>query len=275
MKLLIGTLITALALMTLPINTIAEDAWWKINRGKCAKGDNEACENIRFSMKKILTVLTILTMLLVLTAFCFPVFAQEDQICIADKAAVNKQLVIPESIPYHPFWEIHKFKDPTGEIGKALQKGAPLQQFASAEYAVERFEHNIALREGITELLGLIAGIGSPAAWSNAAAYLGVGTSTTGAAATQTGLIANPVYKAMDSTYPQVVTVGSGSSNALEWRSTFGSSDANQAWEEYSVSNTSSDTGKNLNRYATAKGTKSSGETWTLSLKICFGTECS
>jgi hypothetical protein len=62
----------------------------------------------------------------------------------------------------------------------------------------------------------------------------------------------------------------------MEFRSTWGTSDGNFAWEEYSASNASGgDTGININRKISSKGTKASGETWTLSLKICFGTECS
>jgi hypothetical protein len=68
----------------------------------------------------------------------------------------------------------------------------------------------------------------------------------------------------MDATYPQ------RSNQTAEWRATFGSSDANYAWEEYTVVNAASDTGKNLNRKCSSKGTKASGETWTLSLQITF-----
>jgi hypothetical protein len=68
----------------------------------------------------------------------------------------------------------------------------------------------------------------------------------------------------MDATYPQ------RSNQTAEWRATFGSSDANYAWEEYTVVNAASDTGKNLNRKTASKGTKASGESWVLSLQITF-----
>jgi hypothetical protein len=74
----------------------------------------------------------------------------------------------------------------------------------------------------------------------------------------------NKTFKAMDATYPQ------RSGQTAEWRATFGSSEANYAWEEYTVVNASDDSGVNLNRKIASKGTKSSGETWVLSLQITF-----
>jgi hypothetical protein len=226
-------------------------------------------------MKKILIGLVMLAMLASFQVST--VFALDDNVCIADRVGTDKGLIVAEAIPYYPSWEIHKFKDPDGSMGEALKKGAPVSQFKNAEYEMVVFKGNIALREGISELLALAAAIGTPTAWSNAAAYLGVGDTATAEAATQTGLVAptNKFYADMDATYPQIVTVGTGSNNALEWRTTFASGEANFAWEEYSVSNTNADTGKNLNRKISSKGTKVSGETWTLSLKVCFGTECS
>jgi hypothetical protein len=68
----------------------------------------------------------------------------------------------------------------------------------------------------------------------------------------------------MDATYPQ------RTNQMCDWLATFGSADANYAWEEYTVVNAADDTGKNLNRKIASKGTKTSGETWTLSLQITF-----
>jgi hypothetical protein len=122
---------------------------------------------------------------------------------------------------------------------------------------------NVLLNEGIGNLLQLIATTGG-VQWATGNAYLGTGTSATGEAATDTGLLAGAVYKAMDSTWPQIVT------QTVTWQSTFASADANQAWNEYSVSTTSLDTGKNLNRKTSAQGTKVSGQSWQLQLAITF-----
>lgn len=126
------------------------------------------------------------------------------------------------------------------------------------------FEGNVLLNEGIAELLLLLTG-GTATAYSNANAYLGVGESTTAAAASQTGLSgSSKTYKGMETSYPSI------SSQTVTFRSIFGSADANNAWQEFTVVNASSDTGDNLNRKVDDQGTKASGQTWTLDLAITF-----
>lgn len=160
-------------------------------------------------------------------------------------------------------WTIDKFKDEDGKIADALRAGGDVLDYAP--YAHEEIENNLALNEGLQLLIDLIAGTGSGTAWNNASAYLGVGESSTAAGATQTALQGSTkTYIAMDATYPQ------RSSQTCTWRSTFGSADANINWYEYTVVNASTDAGVNLNRKVEDKGTKASGETWTLSLAITF-----
>lgn len=127
-----------------------------------------------------------------------------------------------------------------------------------------KFKGNVLLNEGIAVLLALLTG-GSGTAYSNANAYLGVGESTTAAAASQTGLQgASLTYKAMETSYPSI------SSQTVTFRSVFESADANNAWQEFTVVNASSDSGDNLNRKVSDQGTKASGQTWTLDLAITF-----
>ena len=127
-------------------------------------------------------------------------------------------------------------------------------------------EGNILLAEGIGEVWDLVCGLGSPIAFSNANAYIGVGDSTTAESAAHTDLQAasNKTYKAMSATYPQ------RSGTTVTFQSAFASGDANYAWQEFTVSNTSSGTGKNLNRKVSAQGTKASGQTWTVQLQIAL-----
>ena len=175
-----------------------------------------------------------------------------------------------DKVSWKAKWRIDKFKDPTGEIAKMLIMGASMtevmRQFSEAFIATEEFESNIALNEGLQALIGLACAIGAETAWSNAAAYLGVGDSNAAEDADHTGLQAatNKLWKAMDATYPQ------RTNQTCDWRATFGSADANYAWEEYTVVNAADDMGKNLNRKIASKGTKASGESWTLSLQITF-----
>jgi hypothetical protein len=66
----------------------------------------------------------------------------------------------------------------------------------------------------------------------------------------------------MEATYP------SRTGQTVTWRAVFGSSDANQAWKEFTVSNSNSNSGTNLNRKVSDQGTKTAGQTWTLDLAI-------
>jgi hypothetical protein len=107
--------------------------------------------------------------------------------------------------------------------------------------------------------------------FNNAQAAIGVGDSTTAAAATQTDLVAatNKLRKAMDATYPQHtdgVVVGSAS---IVFRSTFATGDANFAWQEWGIFNSATAaTGRMLNRKVESLGTKTSASTWTLTLTL-------
>jgi len=148
---------------------------------------------------------------------------------------------------------------------RSLWKIEKFLEGANTPYEVSEFGGNLALNEGLYELWNLVAGDGGAQAFDNSNAYLGVGDSSTAAAASQTGLQAasNKLYKAMEATYPQY-----GSSQQIIFRSVFGSSDANWDWNEFTVANGNSDTDVNLDRKVSAQGTKVAGQTWTLTLTI-------
>lgn len=174
-----------------------------------------------------------------------------------------------DSIKYRADWKVAKFNDPDGKIAEALRKGMSLPE-AADEFdqvpIIERMAANVALNEGLGELIDLLCGLGAPTAYSHDNAYIGVGDSTTVAGAAQTGLQAatNKAYMPMDTSYP------ARTSQTATWRATFGTSDGNFAWEEFTVINAATDAGKNLNRKVESKGTKASGETWTVELSIVF-----
>ena len=112
------------------------------------------------------------------------------------------------------------------------------------------------------------AGIGAAVtAFNNANSYIGVGDSTTTFAVGQTDLVAasNKTRKAMDATYP------SGGANVITFRSTFGTSDANFAWQEWGVFNGSSG-GTMLNRKVESLGTKTNTQTWQFTVTLTFTT---
>src|SRR4030067_2756204 len=117
-------------------------------------------------------------------------------------------------------WRIHKFSDTDDKIASALHAGLATTEasrmYKDAFLAAEEWDTNIALNEGLQELIDIICGIGTPTAWNNTNARLGVGDSNTAEAAIQTGLQAttNKTFKAMDATHPQ------RSGQSAEWRAT-------------------------------------------------------
>lgn len=98
--------------------------------------------------------------------------------------------------------------------------------------------------------------------FDNSNAYIGVGNGTTAFAASQTDLVgASKTRKAMDATYPQVAA------NVITFRSTFGTSDANYAWEEWAIFNAST-SGTMMNRVVASNGTKAGTETKVVTATI-------
>lgn len=147
-----------------------------------------------------------------------------------------------------------------------------LKNGGSVAAAKERFggyirrdfiDGNLLLNEGINAIWTLVAG-GSETAYNNANTEIGVGDSTTAEAATQTDLQAstNKLFKAMDASFPTY-----GTSQKITFRATFGSSEANYAWQEFSVRNGNT-ANKNLNRKVSNQGTKTSGQTWQVTVEI-------
>lgn len=163
---------------------------------------------------------------------------------------------------YRTHWTIRRYADDA-----AYRAGTPTPVVDGAGQALpgeSEIEGNLLLNEGIAELWDLVIASGTPTAFSNANAYIGVGDSSTAAAASQTGLQAstNLAYAAMESGYP------SRTNQTVTWRAVFGTSVANFAWNEFTVANGNSNSGDNLNRVVSAQGTKASGQTWTVDVSI-------
>jgi len=146
-----------------------------------------------------------------------------------------------------------------------------IRKFASKEdyikgnfYEESIIKGNILLNEGINTIWTLVAG-GSATPFNSSNSYLGVGDSTTSESPTQTGLQAttNKLYKAVDSGYPIY-----GTNQKITFRATFNGSEANFAWNEFTVANGNSDSAVNLNRKVSSQGTKVSGQIWELTLEI-------
>lgn len=177
-----------------------------------------------------------------------------------------------EQLEHNTRWVLHKWRKYGDGRDKALfmmlRNGASIEECLQAGFeleAVEKFRGNCLLNEGIQLLEDIIAGLDTTSAkWDNSNARLGVGDGTAAADASQTGLQgSNKTFKGMDAGYP------SRSNQTLSWRATFGDSEGNHDWQEFTVVNDADDSGTNLNRKVENKGTKSGGN-WTLTLQITF-----
>lgn len=158
---------------------------------------------------------------------------------------------LTDKVQMHKKWTVTKYAN-----DEAYKHDQP--------YAISEFEGNVLLNEGIAVLQALLIG-GAGTAYSNANASLGVGNSATAAAASQTGLQGgSTAFATMDTGYPSI------SGQVTTWQAVFGGTEANFAWEEFTVVNATSDTGDNLNRKVSSQGTKASGQTWTLKLEITW-----
>jgi len=110
-------------------------------------------------------------------------------------------------------------------------------------------------------IAGAIAGF-ETTLFNNTNARIGVGDGTTAFAATQTDLQGTNKYrKGMDTSYP------TRSNNVLTFQSTFGTSEANFAWQEWGIFNAAS-AGTMLCRLVENNGTKLSGQTWVFQVQI-------
>lgn len=118
---------------------------------------------------------------------------------------------------------------------------------------------NLGLTTGLTEMWKLVTGQAGTA-FSNANATIGVGDSATAPSAGQTDLQAatNKTYKAMETSYPSTPA-----SAAVQFKATFGSTDANYAWNEFVIKNSSSSICLNRSTNSgSGWGTKAAGTTW-------------
>ena len=123
-----------------------------------------------------------------------------------------------------------------------------------------RFEKNCLLNEGINELFTLICSA-SGTKFDNTNAQVGTGTDSTPADPSDSALT-NGVWKGMEGGYPTY-----GTSQKATWKGIYGSGDANQAWNEFSVRNGAT-ADIMLHRKVSSQGTKQSGQTWELTIEI-------
>jgi hypothetical protein len=155
-----------------------------------------------------------------------------------------------EKLEHNSRWSIEKYKD-----NWSLSQGIP--------YEVSHFDGNVLLNCGINNAEKLLIGTTGGTAYG-AGAYIGVGSVSTAATATQTDLQdETALWVGMESGFP------TASAQKMSWKSSFGSGDANWHWQEFAVDCGSAAAGvAPLNRKVSDQGTKTSGQTWVLTLEI-------
>lgn len=145
---------------------------------------------------------------------------------------------------------------------------------ANKPYSVTRdgsvnFDRGLVLNAGGNLIWNLVAGR-EGTTYSSTNARLVVGSDTTAAAATQTNVITalTPVTGvAQDAGWP-VFSGGSGvTDRQIQYKSSFGSTAGNGAWQEFSVLNDVS-TPTAMDRFVSNQGTKVLGQTWVLEITI-------
>lgn len=158
-----------------------------------------------------------------------------------------------ELAQHHTTWRVDKYHEDIADwVGREEEFYRRFKPYESLEY-----DGNLYVNAGIALTLDLLIGAGGTV-FSNANAHIGVGDSSTAASAGQTNLQAatNKFRKAMEATFP------SRSAQTLTFKSSYGSGEANFAWEEWAIFNDST-AGTMLNRKVQSFGTKAGG-TWVL-----------
>ena len=187
----------------------------------------------------------------------------KDRAQMAEQAVVGIAAGLHDEIRWRARWKVEKF-----HASEVAQHRAGLLDLVEPYEVIER-EGNLLVFGGASALWDLLKGAGNVSAFSNANAHLGVGDSSTAAAATQTDLQAasNKFREPMDATYPLHTDGTVDGSDDIVFKSTFESADANFAWNEWAVFNASS-AGRMLNRKVESLGTKTSAGVWALTVTL-------
>ena len=175
-------------------------------------------------------------------------------------------------------------------VADRLATGVTIGPGVFAHYGVKPYSTtvdencNLIVIGGWAVLLGGIAGTSITNKLSGTFGRIGIGTSTTAVASTDTSLNGDTGSSSTTSYYqlfsgtPTISTAATPCTLTLS--ASFGTGNANFAWQEFGTDNwnasgvTAQGLGANevfLNHGLSAQGTKSSGQTWTATETISFG----
>ncbi len=196
-----------------------------------------------------------------------------------------QKLTVPRGAPkslLSDLGELHRVfdrVDPQGRLGGVTvgELQARLLLGAGVEPEYQEVFGNLLMYGGASCQWQTLIGNGTATAdqaltfFSNARAAIGVGDSTTVAAATHTDLQAasNKLRVAMNATYPLHTDGVTSGAASIAFASTFSTAQANWAWQEWGIFNSvTAATGRMLQRKVESLGTKTSASAWTLTLTL-------
>lgn len=177
----------------------------------------------------------------------------EEKIRTTQRTQVGMKSAVKDSVGAKPKWVFSRYNSK-----EDFEDGKP--------FDISTIHGNLILNQGIGVLQQLLAGTGSPDAFNNANAHIGVGDSDDSVSAGQEGLQAgaNKEYVGMESGYPSI------SGQTTTWRAVFDGDTGNFDWREFTVANGDSDAADNLNRLVSDQGTKAEGQIWTIDIEITW-----
>ncbi|GAA5046507.1 hypothetical protein HNP84_009734 [Thermocatellispora tengchongensis] len=132
---------------------------------------------------------------------------------------------------------------------------------------IER-EGNALMYGGVSALWHRLTGGTAVTAFDAANARIGVGDGTAAADPVQTDLQGtSKLRKGLDATYPQHADGTGAAANAVTFRATFSTSEANFVWSEWGIFNAASG-GRMLNRKVENLGQKTSAASWVFTVQL-------
>lgn len=203
-----------------------------------------------------------------------------DGISLNEAANIDVSAAQHDFIKWNVKWQVEKFDAcdilAAGLDPETAQRDDIVAAGVTAREIIER-EGNLLMYGGASCLWQCLIGNGTGTGgqaltfFNNGNAAIGSGDSNTAAAATQTDLQAstNKVRQAMDATYPTHTDATSSGAASIVFKSTFGTSAANWAWQEWGVFNSpTAATGRMLNRKVESLGTKTSAASWAFTVTL-------
>jgi len=205
---------------------------------------------------------------------------QNDASKMGESSVLEINTDLHDAVKWHAKWQVLKFNADdiilAGLDPATAQEAEILAAGVTPCEIIER-EGNLLMYGGASCMWQTLIGNGTATAgqsltyFNNAQAAIGVGDSSTAAAATQTDLQAstNKLRKAMDATFPVHADGVTSPAASIQFKSTFATGDANFAWQEWGVFNSATGgTGRMLNRKVESLGTKTSAASWAFTVTL-------